>query len=401
MCDLIGSALPAMSGDAGISRRNLLRATGTAVAASALGTAVASCSGTPSTAAATATAAGPAARTRLVLLGTTGGPTILDPARAGTSTAVVYDGGVHLVDLGFSAHQRLVAAGLGGGGWGNGFGNLRSILFTHMHSDHVTEWPAIYSVASTNIAGRLHDRPIEVFGPGDRGSLPRVFPAGRTVGEPINPEDPTPGIVAMTGYLRRAWAGDFNDRLRNSSFRDPTAVFSVHDIDVSTVWAGIDPKGMPPRLTEPIPVWTDGDVRITATLVDHHPTAPAFGFRFDTPDGSIVVSGDTCPSENLIDLARGADYLVHEVIDPLFVEELVKQLPAEQADPLRTHLLESHTTIDQVGPVAEAARVGTLVLSHLAPAHNPPERWLEAQKGFSGRLIVGADLMQLPVGQDS
>jgi ribonuclease BN (tRNA processing enzyme) len=89
------------------------------------------------------------------------------------------------------------------------------------------------------------------------------------------------------------------------------------------------------------------------------------------------------------------------VIDPPFVEELVKQLPAERADPLRTHLLESHTTIDQVGPVAEAAGVGTLVLSHLAPAHNPPERWLEAQKGFSGRLVVGADLMQLPVGQDS
>jgi len=399
MCDVIGSALRALT-DLDISRRGLLRSAGTTAAVAVLGTATASCSGTTtSTASTAATEAGPAARTRLVLLGTAGGPTILDPARAGTSTAVVYDGGVHVVDLGFSAHQRLVAAGLGGDGLGNGFGNVRSILFTHMHSDHLTEWPAIYATAPTNIAGRLPETPIQVFGPGSRGALPRVFPAGRTVGDPVNPADPTPGIVAMTESLRQVWAGDFNDRLRDSSFLDPVAVFAVHDIDVSTVWATVDPQGVPPRLTEPIPVWTDGDLRITATLVDHHPTAPAFGFRFDTPDGSIVISGDTCPSENLIDLARGADYLVHEVIDPQFVEALMKRLPAEQADPLRTHLLESHTTIDQVGPVAEAAGVGTLVLSHLAPAHNPPERWQEAQKGFSGRLIVGEDLMQLPVGR--
>ena len=400
MCDVIGSALRALT-NVDISRRGLLRAAGTTATVAALGTATASCGTMTSTASTAAAEAGSAARTRLVLLGTAGGPTILDPARAGTSTAVVHDDGVYLVDLGFSAHQRLVAAGLGGDGLGNGFGGIRSILFTHLHSDHVTEWPAVYATAPTNIAGRLPDTPIQVFGPGGRGVLPRIFPAGRNIGDPVNPADPTPGIVAMTGYVRQAWASDFNDRIRDSSFLDPAEMFAVHDIDVSGFWSGIDSHGVPPRLTEPIPVWTDGDVRITATLVDHHPTAPAFGFRFDTPDGSIVISGDTCPSENLIDLARGADYLVHEVIDPQFVEALVERLPAEQAGPLRAHMLESHTTIDQVGPVAEAAGVDTLVLSHLAPAHNPPERWQEAQKGFSGRLIVGDDLMQLPVGPGS
>ena len=62
-------------------------------------------------------------------------------------------------------------------------------------------------------------------------------------------------------------------------------------------------------------MWSDGEVQVTATLVDHHPTAPAFAYRIDTPDGSVTVSGDTTVSQNLIDLAKDTDYLVHEVID--------------------------------------------------------------------------------------
>lgn len=155
---------------------------------------------------------------------------------------------------------------------------------------------------------------------------------------------------------------------------------------------------MPPALDAPIPVWTDGDVRITATLVDHHPMAPAFAFRFDTPDGSIVISGDTRPSDNLIALARDTDVLIHEVIDPAFADLLAARLPPDQAGPVRTHLLHSHTTIEQVGAVAEAARAKTLVLTHLVPSDNPVERWEAAAEGFAGRLIVGADLMNIPVG---
>ncbi|WP_051338490.1 hypothetical protein [Streptomyces flavidovirens] len=142
----------------------------------------------------------------------------------------------------------------------------------------------------------------------------------------------------MTGYLRQTFANDFNDRARDSNFTSPDALFSVHDIDLSGTWT-IDPQGKPPRLASPVPVWEDADVQVTATLVDHHPTAPAFAYRFDTPDGSVVFSGDTGVSDNLIDLAQDADYLVHEVIDPVFVDQLVATLPAEIGDPLREHLL--------------------------------------------------------------
>ncbi len=164
------------------------------------------------------------------------------------------------------------------------------------------------------------------------------------------------------------------------------------------IW-DVDPDGVPPRLRKPIQVWQDGDVKVTATLVDHHPTAPAFAYRFDTPDGSVVISGDTNVSENLIDLAADCDVLVHEVIDPAYVERVAENLPEEAREPLKKHLLASHTTIEQVGrDVAEKARAKTLVLSHLVPGNNPVEAWERAQEGYSGELIVGADLSQIPVG---
>ena len=143
-------------------------------------------------------------------------------------------------------------------------------------------------------------------------------------------------------------------------------------------------------------MWKDGDVTVTATLVDHHPTAPAFGFRFDTPDGSITISGDTTVSQNLIDLARDTDYLVHEVIDPAFADRLAATLPPEQATALKTHLLGAHTTIEQVGrDVAEQAGAKNLVLTHQVPGNNPKSVWQAARTGYSGRLIVGEDLMEL------
>ncbi len=337
------------------------------------------------------------------MLGTAGGPVIL-PAepraggqRYGVSTAVVYEDRVYVVDLGNGAHLRLVEAGLGGERLNTGFANVRGVFFTHLHSDHVSEWPGMYATGSMNVGS--YEGRIEVFGPGDRGSLPRVYPPGRPAPPVINPDDPTPGITGMTGYLRQAFAADLNDRRRDSNFNDPGSLFRVHDIDISPYWT-VDPEGVPPRLDHPIPVWTDGDVRVTATLVDHHPTAPSFAYRFDTPDGSIVVSGDTTVSENLIDLASDADYLVHEVIDPLFVDQLVATLPPEKAEPVKAHLLESHTTIEQVGrDVAEPAGAKNLVLSHLVPSNNDRRRWRQAQAGYSGKLIIGEDLMQLGVGR--
>ncbi|MCP2256245.1 Ribonuclease BN, tRNA processing enzyme [Prauserella aidingensis] len=308
-----------------------------------------------------------------------------------------YKNRVYLVDLGMGAFQRLAASGLRDNSEPNGALNkVRGIFFTHLHSDHTVDWPTLYATGSVNVTDPGRE-PIEVFGPGRRDSATRVYPPSRPTPALVNPSDPYPGIAAMTGYLRQGFAQDFNDRIRDTDFAGPDVIFRAHDIDISDLWR-VDPAGKPPHLDKPIEVWQDGEVTVTATLVDHHPTAPAFGFRFDTPDGAIVISGDTTVSENLIDLAQGADYLVHEVIDAQWVDEIVSALPPEAAEPVRTHLLEAHTTIEQVGrDVAEPAGVKNLVLSHLVPGNSPDKSWRRAQRGFSGRLIIGSDLMSIAV----
>ncbi|MEI7058172.1 MBL fold metallo-hydrolase [Nocardioides sp. CCNWLW239] len=392
MCHVLNEAVASLPTT---DRRSLLSMVGLGAVGAVAGSALR----TPAAAAApTSARRRPKARTRVVLLGTAGGPAVLDGGRHGVSTAIVFEDKVYVVDLGIGAFGRLQQSGLAPDtGLGSALSRVRGIFFTHLHSDHTVDWPTTYAIGSMNIVGRSGG-PVQVFGPGARDTLTRVFPPTRPAPGLVSPDEPMPGISSMTGHLRNAFAQDFNDRLRDSNFPDPDTLFEVHDIDHSAVWS-IDPEGVPPRLEAPIDVWKDGEVTVTATLVDHHPTAPAYGYRFDTPDGSVVVSGDTCVSQNLIDLARGADVLVHEVIDPEFVERLVASLPSETAGPVRKHLLESHTTIEQVGrDVAEQAGVGTLVLSHLVPADNPSSRWRQARRGFSGELVVGEDLDVIPIG---
>lgn len=394
MCDVLSHALSRMPES---DRRGFLKTLG---AAAATGGLLAAGASTAHAAPVHRAASGAVRnRTKLVLLGTAGGPALLDGSPAGVSTAVVYEDRVYLVDLGAGSLLRLAHSGLGlNNGLASSLVRVSGIFFTHLHSDHFTDWPGGYATGVMNAFGRTLPK-VKVFGPGDRGTMTRVFPPDRPAPAVYNPEDPTPGIVGMTGYLRKAFAQDFNDRARDSNFPGPDSLFEVRDIDLGGVW-DVDPEGKPPRLAEPLSIWDDGDVRITATLVDHHPTAPAFGYRFDTPDGSVVVSGDTTVSENLIDLAQGCDYLVHEVIDAKFVEEFTASLPEDVAGPLREHLLASHTTIEQVGrDVAEPAGAKNLVLNHLVPSNNARSRWQLARRGYSGRLFVGEDLMQLGVGQ--
>jgi ribonuclease BN (tRNA processing enzyme) len=113
-------------------------------------------------------------------------------------------------------------------------------------------------------------------------------------------------------------------------------------------------------------VFDDGHVRVTAALVDHPPIEIALAYRFDTAHRSIVISGDTRPSANLIRLASEADVLVHEALYAPCIEGLLRRVP--HAPRLAEHLLASHTRLEQLGRIAAAAGVRTLVLSHLTPS---------------------------------
>lgn len=336
-------------------------------------------------------------RTRLVLLGTAPGPIWWETNRYGISSAVVVEDNVYLVDCGEGSGLRLRQAGLGPAGWSHGLEPLRAVFLTHLHSDHVVDYPNLLLFGFFN-GLQTRSEPVRVFGPGDRGSLPPVF---GNIPEPpiISTGDPTPGTLAMTEHLYRAFANDLNDRIRDNGRPDPHRLFQVSDVELPPA-AQLSPNASPPPRIKPFLVFEDDLTRVTATLVDHFPVFPALAYRFDTEDGSITFSGDTCVSDNLIELAAGTDILVHEVIDVAWVRGLFGPPPHPPAvQGLINHLIASHTSIEQVGGVAQAAGAKKLVLSHFAPATNPRSRWLEAQRGYSGKLVVGDDLMEIGVGR--
>jgi ribonuclease BN (tRNA processing enzyme) len=142
--------------------------------------------------------------------------------------------------------------------------------------------------------------------------------------------------------------------------------FEMNAYDIKTRIADEDRIPLVPlvhahELTRGGLVMQDDNVKVTAALVQHPPVVPSFGFRFDTPDRSIVISGDTAPSDNLIALAQGADILVHDALYEPGVDRLVAGVP--NAATLKESILSHHTTAEDAGRVAQRAGVKTLVLS--------------------------------------
>ncbi|RCW45928.1 ribonuclease BN (tRNA processing enzyme) [Halopolyspora algeriensis] len=411
MCEIVTQAV-----QQAVSRRRLLGGAG----AAALATGVTAATGTA--AAAPPESAGKPVgdaearnhRSRLTLLGTSGGPVWWPGSeREGIGSAVVVDGDVYLVDFGDGSGKRFKQAALvppemrtPGGFWGEEM--IRAMFLTHLHSDHVADYFDYFMLGWTNgLRSRPSQQPIQVFGPGRR-----VDEHGNVVMEPIftkpgesapdirveNPDNPVPGTVDMTDSLYQAFALDINDRMRDNRYPDLREIFTINDIAIPD-GIGYHPNdNHTPQGMEPFEVYRDDKVRVTATLVDHFPLVPAFAFRFDTDDGSVVFSGDTGPSHNLVKLARGADILVHEVITQQWVDVLMPPplTPTEEA--LRNHLLSAHTLPEDAGLLAEQAGVGTLVFSHIVPGNAPDEHLNVARRHFSGRLVVGRDLMEFGIG---
>ena len=153
---------------------------------------------------------------------------------------------------------------------------------------------------------------------------------------------------------------------------------------------------------DPVVIYPEDDhgVQVSTVLVQHAPVFPALGFRFDTPGGSVVFSGDTGPCANVVRLAAEADVLVHEIIDVELLTERLTRLPNYEA--IRNHLASSHTPSDQVGAIAEQAGVGTLVLSHLVPGdiEITGEDWeARVRPHTTTDVLCGVDLDQLALNR--
>jgi ribonuclease BN (tRNA processing enzyme) len=188
-----------------------------------------------------------------------------------------------------------------------------------------------------------------------------------------------PPIGKIVASFLGSLAYDIDIRMEDEGRPDLRKLVRVHEFDANGT------------------VFERDGVRVSATKVRHPPITHAYAYRFDVPGRSIVLSGDTTYSPELIALARDADVLVHEVMHLAGFDRLLGRNP--NAPTLRKHLIDSHTTTEQLGHVAAEAGIKTLVLSHFAPGDDASitdAMWTEdIRKNFSGEIVVGRDLMTI------
>jgi ribonuclease BN (tRNA processing enzyme) len=323
--------------------------------------------------------------TELILLGTAGAPMPV-AGRAGISSALMVDERIFVIDCGRGSPSAFVAAGLD-------FARLEAVFLTHLHVDHVGD---LTGMLLYPWGIRFDDDgplpPIRVYGP----SSPEPAPAGDAAFHrhtTIHPERPFPGATDLVENILAGYAYHLNVMPLDWHMPDPGMLVRAIDISVPAPLAG----GSGPLIS----VFEDGIVRVTAVPVTHGHAHPALAYRFDTPDGSIVFSGDTTVNEGLIALARDAEILVHQVADLDYLERHGLTGAALQ------RMAELQTNVTEVGGVAERAQVHELILNHYIPAEPDAiseSEWAErAGRGFSGTTIAGGDgmrrvLTRVPLG---
>jgi ribonuclease BN (tRNA processing enzyme) len=274
-----------------------------------------------------------AQRTEIVLLGT--GTPYPDPNASGPATAVVVGKRVFLFDAGAGVMRRVNAAGLPISG-------AEAVFITHLHSDHTLGYADL--ILTSWIMRRT--LPLAVYGPR--------------------------GLRRMTRHLLAAYSEDI--RIRTVGLEREVA--GGYRVNVHEIRAGV--------------VYERDGVRVTAVRVPHGSWKEAYAYRIDTPDRSIVISGDTRPSEALVRASRGVDVLVHEVYSPIHLAP--EDRPGGQYWP--QYMREFHTSDIELGALAARIKPKLLVLTHIIRMGATDEELLAGVRagGFTGRVVVGKDL---------
>jgi ribonuclease Z len=270
----------------------------------------------------------PSGRTHVVLLGT--GTPNADPARSGPAVAIIVDSNTYIVDAGAGIVRRAAAAKIA-------MPSLRIAFITHLHSDHTVGLPDL--MLSPWVLGRT--MPLDVYGP--------------------------PGTTAMVDHLQAAYAEDIDIRLHGGEPSNKTGYGGRgHDVAVGVIYR-------------------DSLVTVTAFEVPHGKWPHAYGYHFQTPDRTIVISGDTSPSDAVAQACNGCDVLVHEIIS----SESLKGRTAEW----RAYHRAYHTPGYELGDVATKARPKLLVLYHQIPTGvTDAELLREVHTRYHGLVVSGKDL---------
>ena len=286
--------------------------------------------------------------TELITLGTAAGPAIRGREN-GMASAVVVDNQFYMVDFGLGCVRSAHEAGLRGKDFKAGF-------ITHLHSDHVAEFPAFLMWNwGAPVEGFAHR--ISIHGPGQDANHP--------LGTKLS------GTRGLVDHTLEAFSYDLNIRVTDEA--RPVMSDLINPVEIAL------PQTSAP---EPFLVYEDDHVKVTAVLVDHPPVHPAFGFRFDTADGSITFSGDTAESAALAKLAYDTDILVHEAVNLEFFAS--RGFDAA----FLNHQQQSHTTPEGAGRVATASGAKRLILSHLAGVATPAEWAAGAASTYAGPIDV-------------
>lgn len=259
--------------------------------------------------------------------------------RFGPSILVQAGSETLIFDCGRGATQRLYQLKVP-------FAEATALFLTHLHSDHTVGIPDLWLTGW--IMGR--EVPLRVWGP--------------------------KGTKLMMKHLAEAYEFDVHVRRDvDEKLPAPGAVIEAKDINQGVVY---EHEG----------------VKVTAFTVDHGPVKPAFGYRIDFAGHSVVLSGDTRYSENLIHFSQGTDVLIHEVIDPEAYHDVGNTFSAQQ----RQRVIDHHTLPEQAGTVFTKVKPRLAVYSHIVPP-DVPEVVPHTRKTYSGPLDVGEDLMTIEIGE--
>lgn len=300
-----------------------------------------------------------ARRSKVILLGTQGGPNIT-LKRGETASAVVVDGVTYLIDCGYGTLRALVKAGLQ-------YRDIANVFITHLHDDHVADLPALMSHQWTG--GRV--TATDIYGPYGTDAMVKGAIAFQKANTDIR-------MVDEARTIR------------------PEDIFHSHVLKATA---------------SAQPVFKDERVTVTAAENTHFPPESkakmpyrSLAYRFDLPERSVVFSGDTAYSENLVNLAKGADMLVCEAMELAVTRANFERRVAageykDNPEGIWHHIQGTHSRLEVVGKMASEAGVKTVVLNHVIPGallELPDTDYIDGvHKTFSGEVIVGRDQMIL------